>query len=152
MLYIYPHMSLLSIKSSKYLSANPKTNGDLAVQVSYLHLPELASSGCSCRVTFTTYLIKVYDDIPFQSSTAFHIFQGQGEVNPSGVWDIQVVCVVLVPLLNSCKHLILNCADNMHVLLKEDKRPITRISIFLRPLGHVVITMTYERMEMEHEL
>lgn len=85
MLYIYPYMSLLSIKSGKCLSANPKTNGDLAVQVRDLHLPELASSGCSCRVTFTTYLIKVYDDISFQSSTAFHIFQGQGEVNPSGV-------------------------------------------------------------------
>lgn len=99
-----------------------------------------------------TYLIEVNHHIPFQSLTTLDVFQGQGEIHPLGVGDIQIVCVVLVPLLNSCKHLILNCADNMHVLLKEDKRPITRISIFLRPLGHVVITMTYERMEMEHEL
>lgn len=71
---------------------------------------------------FTTYLIKVNHDIPLQSSTAFHIFQGQSEVNPSGVRNIQVVCIILVPLLNSCKYLILSCAYNMHVLFKEEKK------------------------------
>lgn len=104
------------------------------------------------RFRVMTYLIEVNHHVPIQPLTTLDIFQCQGEVHPSGVRDIQIVCVVLVPLLNSCKYLILSCADNMHVLFKEEKRPITRTSIFLCPLGHVVITITYGRMEMEHEL
>ena len=68
-----------------------------------------------------TYLIEVNHHIPFQSLTTLHVFQGQGEIHPSGVGDIQIVCVVLVPLLNSCKHLTLVCADNMHILGKENR-------------------------------
>lgn len=68
-----------------------------------------------------TYLIEVNHHVPIQPLTTLDIFQCQGEVHPSGVRDIQIVCVVLVPLLNSCKHLTLICADNMHVLRKENK-------------------------------
>lgn len=68
-----------------------------------------------------TYLIEVNHHIALQPLTTLDIFQGQGEVDPSGVRDVQIVCVVLVPLLHSCKHLILICADNMHVLGKEKR-------------------------------
>lgn len=65
-----------------------------------------------------TYLIEVNHHIPLQPLATLDIFQGQGEVDPSGVGDVQIVGVVLVPLLHSCKHLVLICADNMHVLGK----------------------------------
>lgn len=71
-----------------------------------------------------TYLIEVNHHIPLQPLTTLDIFQGQGEVDPSGVGDVQIVCVVLVPLLNSCKHLILICADNMHVLGKRKEKQV----------------------------
>lgn len=78
-----------------------------------------------------TYLIEVNHHIPLQPLTTLDIFQGQGEVHPSGVRDIEIVCVVLVPLLNSCKHLILIGADNVHVLGKEKRGRLLE-----RPLLH----------------
>lgn len=67
------------------------------------------------------YLIKVNNDIPLNSLAAFNVLQGQGEVDPAGVRDIKVVCVILIPFLNGSKHLIFISADNVHVLLRKIK-------------------------------
>ena len=83
-----------------------------------------------------TYLIEVNHHIPFQPLTTLDIFQGQGEVHPSGVGDIQIVRVILVPLLYSCKYLILICADNMHVLGKEKRGRLQDGALLCHFQGH----------------
>ena len=83
-----------------------------------------------------TYLIEVNHHIPLQPLTTLDIFQGQGEVHPSGVRDIQVVRVILVPLLYSCKHLILICADNMHILGKGKRGRLLEGALLHHFQGH----------------
>lgn len=68
-----------------------------------------------------TYLIEVDHDIALRASAALDILQGQGEVDTPGVWDVEVVGVVLIPFLDRCKHLILICADDVHVLNKTQE-------------------------------
>lgn len=77
------------------------------------HARRCSGSNCPCPVT---YLIEVDHDIALRASAALHILQGQGEVDTTSVWDIEVVCVILVPFLDRCKYLVLICADDMHVL------------------------------------
>lgn len=69
-----------------------------------------------------TYLIKVNHDIAFKASAALHILQGQREVDTTCVWDVQVVRVILVPFLDGRKHLVLICANDMHVLKKKHRK------------------------------
>lgn len=71
------------------------------------------------HICLVTYLIEVDHDIAFRASATLDILQGQGEVDTTGVWDVEVVGVILVPFLNCCKHLILICANDMHVLKKN---------------------------------
>lgn len=73
-------------------------------------------------VAIVTYLIEVYHHIALQVLTALDIFQSQSEVDPSGIRDVKIVCIILVPLLNCRKYLILIRADNMHVLEEEYKQ------------------------------
>lgn len=84
---------------------------------------------------FVTYLIEVDHDIAFRASATLDILQGQGEVNTSGVWDVEVVCIILVPFLDCCKHLILICADDMHVL-KQDTEKGRGWRVFLKLTQH----------------
>lgn len=73
-------------------------------------------------VTVVTYLIEVYHHIAVQVLAAFDIFQSQGEVDSSGIRDVKIVCIILVPFLNCSKYLILVRADNMHVLGEQYKQ------------------------------
>lgn len=66
-----------------------------------------------------TYLIEVDHDVALRASATLDILQGQSEVDTMGVWDVEVVCVVLVPFLDRCEHLVLIGADDMHVLRKD---------------------------------
>lgn len=68
-----------------------------------------------------TYLIEVDHDVALRASAALDILQGQGEVDTTCVWDVEVVRVILVPFLDRCEHLILIGADNMHVLWKDTR-------------------------------
>lgn len=87
--------------------------------------PSSASPGTAVTQDHTclvTYLIEVDHDVALRASAALDILQGQGEVDAPGVWDVEVVGVVLVPFLDGCKHLVLIGADDMHVLNKTQGR------------------------------
>lgn len=75
----------------------------------------------TASLALRTYLIEVDHHITLQPSATLDILQGQREVDPSSIRYIKVVGIVLVPLLNSCKHLILIRADNVHILGKEHR-------------------------------
>lgn len=57
------------------------------------------------------YLQNIYQDILFWLLCAPDILQQDGVVNTLWVRLVQVVCVCLVPLLDSHKHLVFICAD-----------------------------------------
>lgn len=59
------------------------------------------------------YLIQVQHLVPSNAPCGLHIFHGQGEVDPSGVGQVEVIGVVLVPLLNRREYLLLISADNV---------------------------------------
>lgn len=99
-----------------------------------------------------TYLIQFNNDVSHQTSAALNVLHGQREVDPACVWDVEVVRVILVPLLDRCKHLVLIGTNDVHVL-EEDGKPVRQqISISPCPLGPRVITMTYEMAEEKLEL
>lgn len=67
------------------------------------------------------YLIQVYHDVVFWTSTAHNILQHQCEEQPSVPWHVQVVWIVLVPVLNRCHHLVIIGADYLQVLDTKTK-------------------------------
>lgn len=78
-----------------------------------------------------TYLIEVYHHIALQVSAALDIFQSQGEVDPSGIRDVEIIRIVLVPFLDCSKHLILISADDVHVLGEKAQREASLSGISL---------------------
>lgn len=100
-----------------------------------------------------TYFIQFNNDVSHQTSAALNVLHGQREVDPSCVWDGEVVRVILVPIPGpGCKHLVLIGTNDVHVL-EEDGKPVRQqISISPCPLGPRVITMTYEMAEEKLEL
>lgn len=86
--------------------------------------PSLSRPGATVTPEHTclvTYLIEVDHDIAFRASAALDVLQGQGEVDTPRVWDVEIVCVILVPFLDRRKNLILIGADDVHVLKKDRK-------------------------------
>ena len=63
-----------------------------------------------------TYLIQFNNDVSHQTSAALDVLHGQGEVDPTCVWDVEVVRVILVPFLDGCEHLVLIGTNDVHVL------------------------------------
>ena len=59
------------------------------------------------------YLVQVQHLVSSDAPSGLDIFHGQGEVDPSGVGQVEVIGVVLVPLLHRCKYLLLISADNV---------------------------------------
>lgn len=51
--------------------------------------------------------------VPSDAPCGLDIFHGQGEVDPSGVRQVEVIRVILVPLLHRRKHLLLVRADDV---------------------------------------
>lgn len=66
-----------------------------------LHLPSLS------------YLIQIQHLVPANAPGGLEVFHGQGEVDPSGIGQIEVIGVVLVPLLHCREYLLLISADNV---------------------------------------
>lgn len=64
------------------------------------------------------HLIEIYHDVAFRSSAAHHTLKHQSEEQPPRLRHIQVVGIVLVPVLNRCRHLVIICADYLQVLNK----------------------------------
>lgn len=51
--------------------------------------------------------------VPSNAPGGLDIFHGQGEVDPSGVRQVEVVGVILVPFLHCSKYLLLVSADDV---------------------------------------
>ena len=59
------------------------------------------------------YLVQIQHLVPPDAPRGLDILHGQGEVDPSGVRQVEVIGVVLVPLLHRRKYLLLISADNV---------------------------------------
>lgn len=59
------------------------------------------------------YLVQVQHLVPPYPSGSFDILHGQCEVDPSGVRQVEVIGVILVPLLHRRKNLLLISADDV---------------------------------------
>lgn len=59
------------------------------------------------------YLVQIQHLVPADAPGGLEIFHGQGEVDPSGIGQIEVIGVVLVPLLHCREYLLLISADNV---------------------------------------
>lgn len=64
-------------------------------------------------LSLLAYLIQIQHLVPANASGGLQIFQSQGEVDPSGIGQIEVIGVVLVPLLHCREYLLLISADNV---------------------------------------
>lgn len=59
------------------------------------------------------YLVQVEHLVPTDAPCGLDIFHGQGEVDASGVGQVEVIGVVLVPLLHRREDLLLVGADDV---------------------------------------
>ena len=75
------------------------------------------------------HLIQVQHLVPPDSPGGLDVLHGQGEVDPSGVRQVKVIGVILVPLLHRSKHLLLVCTDDVHVLRGGGERERERANL-----------------------
>lgn len=61
----------------------------------------------------SSHLIQIQHLVPSDAPCGLDVLHGQGEVDPSGVRQVEVVGVVLVPLLHGGEHLLLIGADDV---------------------------------------
>lgn len=75
------------------------------------NIPACLSAGST--VSSGTYLVEVQHLVTTNAPSGLDIFHSQGEVDPSGVGQVEVIGVVLVPLLHRCKYLLPIRADDV---------------------------------------